>query len=219
MFKLAVIALLGMVVVAAAVDAEVQKQKHYKEKEEEYEKDTKVVYKPYYPSKANVWAKHMEWDLTEIEGTDKTHPCDQQYEILGSTVSYFVDLADDKNKNVGSVSWSGIVTHHDTCGHCKDYKAKTEHIVKVNYQVTFEFTEEHKGQITCGGVSTSIFSEDSFACAVLGGTGAFEGVWGTITWTSGKPPKYAFDIYFPKIVEVKEYKEKDHKDEKYDEKY
>jgi hypothetical protein len=29
--------------------------------------------------------------------------------------------------------------------------------------------------------------------------GAFNGVWGTITWTFGKPSKYSFDIYFPKV--------------------
>jgi hypothetical protein len=50
-------------------------------------------------------------------------------------LSCSADLSDDKGKEVGSVFWSGIVTHHDTCGHCKDYKPKTEHIVRVNYQV------------------------------------------------------------------------------------
>lgn len=30
--------------------------------------------------------------------------------------------------------------------------------------------------------------------------GAFEGAWGTITWTYGEPNgKYSFDIYIPKV--------------------
>lgn len=41
-----------------------------------------------YYSKANVKADNKEWYLTEIESSLKTHPCDKQYEILGSTVSY-----------------------------------------------------------------------------------------------------------------------------------
>lgn len=40
------------------------------------------------------------------------------------------------DKEVGTAHWSGIVVSHDLCGHCKEYKVKTEHIVKVNYQVT-----------------------------------------------------------------------------------
>lgn len=46
-----------------------------------------MAWQPYYPppSKANVEAKHKEWDL--FETVIKTHPCNQQYEILGSTVA------------------------------------------------------------------------------------------------------------------------------------
>lgn len=34
-----------------------------------------------------------------------------------------------------------------------------------------EFTKEHKGQIICGVVAGSIFSEEKVTCAVTGGTG------------------------------------------------
>jgi hypothetical protein len=56
-----------------------------------------------------------------------------------AVVAFFcsAELADDKDEYVGSVSWSGIVTRHDTCGQCnlKDREAKSENIVKVNYQI------------------------------------------------------------------------------------
>lgn len=44
-----------------------------------------LLAQPYYPSKANVYTVHKEWDLTEE--VKSRHPCDKQYEILGSTVS------------------------------------------------------------------------------------------------------------------------------------
>jgi hypothetical protein len=43
---------------------------------------------------------------------------------------------DGKSAGVGKVFWSGIVVAHDRCDHCKEYVAKTEHAVDVNYQVT-----------------------------------------------------------------------------------
>lgn len=36
-----------------------------------------------------------------------------------------------------------------------------------------EFTKEHKGQIICGLVGASMFSQDKVTCAVTGGTGAY----------------------------------------------
>jgi hypothetical protein len=221
MAKLVVVALLGMLALAAAADVAPQK-KTYKSHEEEHSKD----YTPHY-NKANVKASHKVWDL--VEDVKSTHPCRAQYEILGSTVSQSAELKkpDDDKTVVGNVYWSGIVTHHDTCGHCKDYKAKTEHIVKINYQIIFEFLAEHKGQIVCAVSADSIFSEESVTCGVLGGTGAFEGAWGSIKWTAGATEKdngkYSFDIYLPKIHDVKEYKDykeyksdsKNYDDEKY----
>jgi hypothetical protein len=210
MAKLAMIALLGMLALAAALEAEPQAKKTYKSYEEEekphdYYHTHKSV--TIYNSKSNLKASHQEWDL--LEHVQVTHPCNPQYEILGSTVTQWAELINKKNDmevQVGTVYWSGIVVNHEQCKDCKKNcgEAGEHHIVKVNYQITFEFVAEHKGQLVCAVVAESIFSAEKVVCSITGGSGAFEGAWGTVTWTHGGPGhgKYAFDVYFPKIVEV-----------------
>jgi len=207
MAKLAVIALLGMLALAAAMEAEPQAKKTYKSYEEEekphdYYHTHKSV--TIYNSKSNLKASHQEWDL--LEKVQGRHPCNPQYEILGSTVAEWGDLLNKKNEvemEVGTVYWSGIVVKHELCDDCHGSKVGAHHTAKVNYQITFEFIAEHKGQLTCALVADSIYSEEKAVCSITGGSGAFEGAWGTVTWTSGSPRgKYAFDVYFPKVVEV-----------------
>jgi len=200
MSKLVLLALLGMVALAAAVEVETQK-KHYKDYEEKEEKhDAPHNY---------IVVKHKEWEWEEK--TIKTHPCAEEYEILGSTVAQSNELLED-GKVVGKVYWGGIVVEHELCAHCKDYKKNGHHIVKVTYEVIFEI--EGKGQIISKVVASSIFSEETTILAVSGGTGHFVGAHGTITWTYGHPSKYYFDIYVPKV-----HSHKDYDYDKYDKEY
>jgi len=208
MAKLAVIALLGMLALAAAMEAEPQAKKTYKsyeedEKPHDYPQKSVTIFN----SKSNLKASHQEWDL--LERVQGRHPCNPQYEILGSTVTQWAELINKRNDmqvEVGTVYWSGIVVNHDQCKDCKNncHEAGAHHIVKVNYQVTFEFVAEHKGQLVCAVVADSIYSAEKVVCSITGGSGAFEGAWGTVTWTHSGPNqgKYAFDVYFPKVVEV-----------------
>lgn len=198
MAKLALVAmaLLGMLALAAAVDAETQKKHHERYEHEEHN---------------YIEVKHKEFEWEEIP--IKTHPCAPEYEILGSTVAASAKLTDDGN-DIGNVYWTGIVAWHDIDHDSKDYKAAAFHNVKVNYEVIFEI--EGKGQIITKAVSTSIFSETTTVLAVLGGTGHYVGATGTITWTAGpnKHGKYSGKIWLPKVHD-KDYGEYEYKDYKY----
>jgi hypothetical protein len=45
--------------------------------------------------------------------------------------------------------------------------------------------------------------------------GAFTGVWGTISWEDGTPPKYSFNLYLPKILKDIDYYPESKKEYKY----
>jgi len=217
MCKLVVVALLGMLALAAAVDVEPQKKYPHSHKKESYEKDDGYgehhdVPKNWVEAKSRTWT----WEETLI----KTFPCAPEYEIYGSNVAYTAELKEG-GKSIGYVFWSGIVVKYDECAHCKDYKSTGFHSVRVNYQITFDV--EGKGQIVAEGVAFSVFSSDPVTLAVVGGTGIYTGLTGTFTWTGlTTPSTYEFDVFFPKVHHSeghhggKDYdSDKDYKDYKY----
>jgi len=204
MNKFVVVALLGMLALAAAVDVEPQK-KHYKGDDDgSYGGEHHDVPKSWIEAKSKSWT----WE----ERVLKTFPCAEEYEIYGTNVVQTAELKEGGSK-IGHVFWSGVVVKFEECGHCKEYKSKGHHHVKVNYVVTFEI--EGKGTIVAEGLGDSIFSEETLTLAVIGGTGHYVGLTGTFTWTFGNPSKYEFEAFLPKIHKSKSYGGEEEKEYKY----